>query len=132
VNREDVQLRRFIASQYDLDWSATNLLQGSSVEELDASARALKRLIDERQEQPPTDIITTARIAKLERKRELQDIITGRARQRDRYGRFLASSSDGGSFDGGARLSAPAEPETHEHLLTRVLISREADVGRAL
>jgi hypothetical protein len=59
------------------------------------------------------------------RKRDLLAALSGRPPTGEAVG-------SPGSFDGGARRNSLPVEETHEELLARVLVSREADVGRAL
>jgi hypothetical protein len=131
---ERVRLRRFVAEQHDLDWKAANVLIGETVEELDASARALRRLIDERREADrPVDLITAAKIATAERKHQLGLLLSGRMQPRDAAGRYAPSA--GFNFDGGARQPAPTKgpPEIeHDRTLLEALRTGESDVGAAL
>jgi hypothetical protein len=128
----DAELRRAVAADHGLDERAARLLVGATVEELEASAAALARLIRERREEPepapasPADVFGAARRAKDARKRALLNALTSAAPQRrDERGRFAGTAS----FDGGARQSVESRPETHDQTLTRLLRSGEANVG---
>jgi hypothetical protein len=119
----DVELRERIAGEHGLDAEAAEFLVGTTVEELEQSATALAELVGERHEQEAPDFFAAAAAAKAERKRALVDLVTGRTQpQRDEQGRYTG-------FDGGARQSLPAKPESHEQWLVKVLRSRRADAG---
>jgi hypothetical protein len=132
VNDPDVKVRRLVASEHGVHWRAANLLTGETVEELETSAAALKRLIDARREQehaPTTDIFTAARIATSERKHRLGLLFSGREQPRDAAGRYTSPATD---FSGGARQPPPRRPQTHEQWLSDALGDRRADVGADL
>jgi hypothetical protein len=116
------ELRRAIAAQHGLSPVAASLLAGESVEELDASAAALARLVGEGREEPES--VAEAALADLfdpraraRRKQALTELFAGqppqpREQSRDSQGRFTRS----GSFDGGARQPTPArESPEREH-----------------
>jgi hypothetical protein len=119
----DAELRRAIAAEHGLDPKAAPLLVGESIEELEASAAALARLIGERREEPERepapapDVFGAARRAKDAKRRALLDALGGRAPQpRDEQGRFTG-------FDGGARQPMPTRrpPELeHNELVVRL------------
>jgi hypothetical protein len=129
------QLRAEAAAARGLDPAAARLLTGTTIAEVEESADELARLVGQHEqadadqpEQPGSDFFARAAADKQRRRSELLDALTGRPRpERDQRGRFAS-----GGFDGGARQSLPAQPETHEQTLTRILASREADVGRRI
>jgi hypothetical protein len=97
---------------------AAAFLTGSTVEELEASADGLGRLIAEHRERsepepdPATpDLLTEARTAQRERTARLAAMFTGRPKppgqSRNELGRFA-------SFDGGARAPVPAPRDPHQ------------------
>jgi hypothetical protein len=126
LNEPDEALRRLIATEYGLEPEAATFLIGSSVEELEQSAAQLAALLGkEREPEREPSFIEQARVAKAERKRQLTLALTGRAQPRGDRGRWASTAS----FGGGARTPLPAQRETHEQTLTRVLRTREADAG---
>lgn len=66
---------------------------------------------------------------KLTRRAALHAALSGRARQDDDQDDEPRQST---SFDGGARMSPPSPPESHEEALTRLFATGEADVARRL
>lgn len=76
------------------------------------------------------DFFTAHAQMRAARRAALQAALTGRGHQR------LAEEGDEPrkptSFDGGARISTPAPPETHDQTLTALFSSGAADVGRLL
>jgi hypothetical protein len=132
MNESQSKLRETIAAHHRLDRRAAGLLVGSTIEELEASAVKLAKLIEEREdEEPPavstatSDLFAGARARKAERQQALVNAITGRAAQsRDERGRFVSTG-----FDGGARQSVPTPGPTHDEWLADVLRHRRADVA---
>jgi hypothetical protein len=102
--------------EHGLDADAALFLQGSTVEEVEASAAVLAKLLRKRDElDTPADLFAGAAARKAERQQALVDALTGRAPQRrDGRGRFA------GGFDGGARtpVQVSRAPEVeHGHLI---------------
>lgn len=93
---DDVRL--LVASEHNLSAKAAGFLQGDNVEEVEASARSLVRLLGGRREpepEPPAgpaaDPLSAAAAAKAARRRDLKAALTGRpAPLRDQRGRWLA------------------------------------------
>jgi hypothetical protein len=132
VNEPDKTLRRLVATEYGLEPEAATFLTGSTLDELDASAAELVRLLRKRreQEQPAAGqgLFADAVAATARRKRELTALFCGRAPQpRDERGRFARTS---GGFDGGVR----GEPVPHRRppeLEHNDLVVRMAELSRA-
>jgi hypothetical protein len=126
-------LRLEVAAGHGLGEAAAGFLTGSTVEELEAQAGALARVVgaaDARREPEPAaapgDPLADALAGKEQRQRELAALFTRRAPQpRDETGRYAGR----GSFDGGARPSLPLPPPTHGEWLGQVLRTRSADRG---
>jgi hypothetical protein len=114
----DAELRAAVAAEHGLDADAAPFLQGSTVEEVEASAAALAKLLGKRDEPDPLADLFAFAARKGERQQALVDALTGRAPQRrDGRGRFA------GGFDGGVRtpVSARRAPEVeHGHLIGRM------------
>jgi len=122
------ELRREVAHAHGLDTAAASLLHGETLEQVEASAATLARLINTRshpEPEPPHDPLTQALINKAQRRRTLTALFTGRP-QRDEQGRYAKAGS---SFDGGARKNPPPPPESHDAWLGRTLRERSADRG---
>jgi hypothetical protein len=121
-------LRRTVAVEHGLSLEAAQFLTGSTLAELEASAVALARMIEERREPESasaTDFFAGAARAKAERKQAVLDAVTGRAprpQPRDERGRYTG-------FDGGARQTVAPRRQSHEEWLADVLRHRRADVG---
>jgi hypothetical protein len=126
---EDTKVRRAIVEAHGLPWTAARFLDGSTVAELESSATRLAELMGkERAPERELTFFEAAAIAKHERKRELEMILTGRAQPRDQAGRYTKPAT----FDGGARAPAPFKgPPEHEHnrTLLDAMRSGESDVG---
>jgi hypothetical protein len=113
-------LRYDIAASRGLDAGAAGFLTGTTLEEIEASADALARLIDASGEHRQKsaiagpDLFTGMVESKARQKRELAALFCGRARQpRDEAGRFAQRAA---GFDGGARASLPiAKPPEQAH-----------------
>jgi hypothetical protein len=127
---EDTKVRRAVCEAHGLPWAAVKFLDGSTVAELEQSATRLAELMGKaRAPERELTFFEQAAIAKHERKRELEMILTGRAQPRDAAGRYTKPATD---FSGGARTPVPLAPESHEQTLTRILRTGEGDVGAAL
>jgi hypothetical protein len=128
---DDTELRQAVARAHGLDPEAAPLLIGETVDELDASAAKLARLIAERHEQETAAAATPGPFTNMaaeraRRKAELAAIFTGRPVQpRDEQGRYARA----GEFHRGARESAPRPAQSHDQWLTDVLRQRRADAG---
>jgi hypothetical protein len=126
---EETQVRRAVCEAHGLPWTATRFLDGSTVAELEQSATRLAQLLGkEREPERELGLFERATIAKLERKRALVDVLTGRAQARDDQGRWAAKPAVT-SFDSGARTPPPPPPKTHEQVLLEAMRSGESDVG---
>jgi hypothetical protein len=126
---EPTELRQLVASEHGLPEESASFLAGATVEEIEESATAFAKLLEERREQEAaTSFFGAVADGKAARQRALVNLVTGRAPQqpRDEHGRFTA-----GGFDGGARPGLPPAPESHDEMLLRILRSREADGGIA-
>lgn len=131
-------IRGAVATAHGLDSRAMPFLSGTTLAEIEAQAAELAEVIgahEAREQQEPTDLLTSARAAKAQRKRELAAMLTRRTSQpRDELGRFAGR----GSFDGGARqpLRAPGDPQAEHAQLAADLIAQSrqsrgpADAGR--
>jgi hypothetical protein len=111
-------LREEIAASRGLDPRAAKLLTGTTLEEVEASADELVKLLDRGgREEEPTDLFASARADQARRKQALLTALAGRSEQpRDDRGRY-------GSFDGGARqpVPTPRDPSaTHSELVSRL------------
>lgn len=127
---DPTELRQVVASEHDLPDGSAAFLAGDTLEQVEASATALKSLLQEHPGAAPGGLHTTAATAKADRQRALLNLFAGPApapppQPRDERGRFT------GGFDGGARASVPPPPETHDSWLGRVLRTRAADSGAA-
>lgn len=98
-------LRREVATAHGLGPAAVPLITGETVEQVEATAARLARVLNtgnhpepKRKPEPPRDVFAEASAAKAQRKRELAALFSGRPQPRDELGRFAATS-----FDGGAR-----------------------------
>lgn len=121
------ELHELVATERGLPDGSATFIEGETLEEIEASASAFAKLLEERRE-PATNLLTAASIAKAERQRVFVASLTGRTphQRRDERGRFAS-----GGFDGGARPAVPLPPESHGEMLVRLLRSREADRGAA-
>lgn len=126
--------RELVAAEHGLDAQAAAFLSGTTLDELEASASKLAKLIGEREsEEPPVargfDLFASARAAKVDRQQKLAALFCGRLEQaRDERGRFVSSGFDGGAQQQPVR----PEPETHDQTLTRLFHTGEANAGRRL
>jgi hypothetical protein len=122
------ELRELVAAEHGLPEGSVGFLSGSTVDQIEESATAFEKLLEERREQESsTGFLAAAAAAKAERQLALVNLLTGQAapqQPRDERGRFAA-----GGFDGGARKTPPPPAESHDAMLIRVLRSREADRG---
>jgi hypothetical protein len=135
MNESDAELRQAVARAHGLDDEAAPLLIGETVDELDASAAKLARLIAERHEpgsgrEPASSELpgpfTNMAAERARRKAELAAIFTGApAQPRDEQGRYARA----GAFHRGARASVPLSPPSHDAWLVDVLRQRRADAG---
>jgi hypothetical protein len=80
---DELELREVIAASRDLPSSAAMFLVGSNIQELEASADALAKLVgehreEERREEPASGFFERAAAEKAARKRELVDLLSGR------------------------------------------------------
>ena len=129
------RVRAEVAHEHGLDVRAASFLTGSTVEELEASAAGLARLVGCSDPAPiaPLDLVARSMADKQHRKQALHRLFTGRSPQpRDSAGRFVLR----GSFDGGARAAVPAPPPTgeqalmaHGQWLAQVIAHRRGDQG---
>lgn len=122
------ELRVDVCFAHGLDERAAAFITGTTIGEMEASARGLAELFAHRPE-PDTiaDVITRSLSEKEERKRALVQALHGPRRQeRDEHGRFT------GGFDGGAHGSAPRtrDPELAHNKLVAEL-SGFAKIGRS-
>jgi hypothetical protein len=102
-------LRLEVAVAHGLPESAAPFLVGSTVEEIEGSARELARFVatGETQEPEPPEAPLAHLFdprARAERKQALAELFTRRPQPRDEQGRY--ASTDRGGFDGGARTPA--------------------------
>jgi hypothetical protein len=124
---EPTELRQLVATEHGLPEESASFLAGATVEEIEESATAFEKLLEERREQESaTSFLASVAAANAARQGALVNLLTGRApqRPRDERGRFAA-----GGFDGGARPGLARTPESHDEMLIRILRSREADHG---
>jgi hypothetical protein len=119
TGRDELRVELVIARGLNPD--AASLLTGTGVEELEASADELAKLVGARSDdQEPeqtdlADLFTNVSSVKARRKRQLAELLVGDAPQpRDERGRWAG-------FDGGARPSPPAAPPSHDEWLLEVL-----------
>jgi hypothetical protein len=103
-------LRREVAVAHGLPEGAAPFLVGSTVQEIEGSARELARFVatgGTQEPEPPEDPLAglfDPRV-RAERKRRLTEVFTRSPSQpRDDQGRY--ASTDSGGFDGGARTPA--------------------------
>jgi hypothetical protein len=114
-----------VAADHGLPAGAESFLTGSTLDEIEAEADALVKVLgaSERQPEPTLDPISEALRQKQRKRQQLLAAITGRREQpRDRQGRYV-------SFDGGARQPVPGPPPTHDEYLTDAIRSHRHDVG---
>jgi hypothetical protein len=125
------ELRLAAAAAHGLPARAATLLDGDTVEEIEAQAERLAALVAKHNPNPePRTVFEFGRVQKEARRRSLIDALSGHPQQlRDEPGRFAAGA---GGFDGGARPLAPAEPLTHEQVLAEALRTGSHDVGANL
>jgi hypothetical protein len=121
-------LRAEVAAGHGLPAGAESFLTGSTLEEIEAEADALVKVLgaSERQPEPEPalDPITAALRQKQQKRQQLVAAVIGRRQQpRDRQGRFTVS------FDGGARQPVPPPPPTHGEYLTEAIRSHRHDIG---
>ncbi len=122
------EVRSAIAARHGLTEDAAGFLVGSNVEEVEASAGALSRLIGRTppgaRAPEPANIVAVARAAKTARKAELLAMFTGKPtrQRRDERGRF--------TLDGGARptIPTPRSPE-REHGEVIAALARLRSLG---
>lgn len=129
------QLRSEVATSRGLTPSAASFLDGTTLEQIEAQATALARLLGEnadRREREVAlghDMFSIAATAKQVRKQALAAMFTGRALQaRDEVGRFAT-----GGFDGGARQSLPiakSPEQAHGELVGHLVGLRRIYGGR--
>jgi hypothetical protein len=129
---DDLKVRRAICEAHGLDWAAAKFLTGDTVPQLEASAARLADLLGKQRPpeppQRPSTLFDVAAAEKAERRRTLVNALCGQFPQpRDQQGRYAKPATD---FSGGVRESVPLPPESHEQMLTRVLRTGEANVGR--
>jgi hypothetical protein len=128
------QLRRAVAREHRLPARAASFLAGTTLDEVEASAHAFAKLLDEgrepEQSRPPS-IFEFAAAERDERRRLLVSALCGRPVQppRNEQGRYARPAR---GFSGGARQPVPLTPESHEQTLSRVLLTGESDVGASL
>jgi hypothetical protein len=125
-------LRGEVAARHGLGVDARSFLTGTTVDELEAQAAALAKVLgahaDRREPEPAAapDLLTVAAAEKARRKQELAAMFCGRAPQpRAESGRFA-------SFDGGARqaLPVPKSPErAHGELVAGLASYRRTHGG---
>jgi hypothetical protein len=114
------RVRREVASGRGLPDGAVGFLDGQTLEQIEAQADGLAKVLDRPRQVPPAapDPITVARAAKTERKRSLVASLAGRpAHRRGRAGRFTSG------FDGGARqpIPTPSDPvRDHAELVAQL------------
>jgi hypothetical protein len=123
-------LRADIAAARGLGADAASFLRGTTLEEIEASADALARVLgrrDDRGDQPPAvrpGLFTEMAAAKTHRKQALAALLCGRAPQpRDELGRYARR----GSFDGGARQPIPihkSPEQAHGELIGQLVALR--------
>jgi hypothetical protein len=118
TDRDELRVELVVARGLNPD--AASLLTGTGVEELEASADELAKLVGARSDQEPeqtdlADLSANVSGVKARRKRQLAELLVGDAQQpRDERGRWAG-------FDGGARPSPPAAPASHDEWLLEVL-----------
>jgi hypothetical protein len=114
------ELRHAVAAEFGLPPQAVPFLTGTTLEEVEASAGALAKLLgssahEPEQAEPLADLFANAATEKARRQRALVETLHGRPQQaRDAHGRFA------GGFDGGCRtpVPAPADPYAdHDRLV---------------
>jgi hypothetical protein len=129
VSESDAELRRLIAAERGLDEKTTSFLTGSTFTELERSADAFAEFLAERgreeEAEPETDLLPGllggGGAAKAQRQQAVLAALHGRPATPPAE---PDSRPGGGGFDGGARTSAPAEPESHDQWLGRILSER--------
>jgi hypothetical protein len=130
MSEPDAELRRLVAHEHGLDEEAAKILTGATLDELDASASVLARLIGRRHEQETTvttpspfaDVIAATQ----RRKMAITALFAGRPLPpRDERGRWRPAAD----FHAGARRPAPRPAPSHDTWLADLLRSRRADAG---
>jgi hypothetical protein len=123
------QLRAEAVAARGLDPAAVSFVTGATVEQIEASADDLARVIGQREdaqhEQPAgSDVFSRAAEDKQRRREAFLSALVGRPQPqpRDEQGRFAS-----GGFDGGSRTPPPSPPESHEDWLLRLLRTHPAD-----
>jgi hypothetical protein len=127
-------LRVEVAVAHGLGMNAAAFLDGATVEEIEAQAVNLARLVaaERKEEQPHPLALALDPAERARRKRQLTELFTTGPRQaRDERGRFASRG-----FDGGARMSLPVRksPEqAHDELIVQLAgLSRTFGGGQSL
>lgn len=136
MNDELAELRREIAAARGLGPDAVPFLRGQTLHEIEASADALAKLFhagsggEQQSPDPLAYALANADADKQRHRRDLVDLVTGRARRRDEQGRFTARAA---GFDGGARRTVPThispEQAHNETILQLARLSRISGAG---